>query len=202
MVCIAGSIAQTNAFVSTRVVQTRVKLLTQLPGVVLVAPTAVRLVPGAGLTNTVPRAKANERGTLTMLPPHGHVEPQAQLAEQHVALVHGDKVVEARGQPPAGVHQRPPRPPLPGGDGAALEAVLRDVGQPDAVRPEGLVGGHEQSVSVLQLKGAHLGEGEGWLGGGARRGPRSLPTLAPVHANVLHQCQIERDGAGRTPPLE
>lgn len=204
---ICGSIAQTDSFVFTGVIQTSIRLFTKPPRVVAVAPAMVCAVPVACLANTGARAKSEQRGSLAELRPDGHVEPQAEPAQLRVPIVQGDEVALTRDEPlglnllalvyvageqelilPPSTHR------------AAFKVVFRHVEEPDAVRLERFVGGHQQFVSVLQLKRAYLREAErssGWL-----LSPWRGPTLGDAPADVSHEGPVHSDRALLNVPLK
>lgn len=199
VVWVGRSVAQTHAFISTRVLQAGIRFLTEHPGVAVVAPTGIRAVLRVRLTDAVPRTKAEQRRGLAELDPNRHAEPQAQLAQLRVSVMQSDEIMMTRVRPPgldtlAFVHVAGGEKAIRGlrGDGAAFKVCSRHVEEPDAVGLQALVSRHLQSVSALEPKRANLREAER-RPGRFQRPPWAPPALrgpatdvspeSPVHTN-------------------
>lgn len=198
VVWICGSIAQTDSFVFTRVIQTSIRLFTEPPRVVVVASTVVCAFPAACLTNTVPRTKPKQRRTLTKLCFNRHVEPQAELAQLHVFIMQSDEVMMTRDEPLGlnsltFIH-------IVGEKklilylsiyGTAFKVFFWHIEQSDAIWLQCFISRHQQFVSMLQLKWAYLWEVErlsGWL-----LYPLRIPTLRNAPTDVSYESPIHLD---------
>lgn len=202
------SVAQTHSFVSTGVLQTRVRLLTEGSRMLVVAVAAVCSVSGAALARAVARAEAEQRWGLAQLRFDRHVESQAQLAQlRRVIAMHTDEVVVTWGELRL-IHRLTIRHVVrekesSGGGGAALEFLPGHVEQPDTVRPQGGVGRHQQWVTMLQLERADLWKVEKCRSLRlARSWQLEAPTICSIVANVPRQRPAHWDYVRLGAPLE